>query len=174
MTISWCLTHLSRQFAKRREAHPLFHSDRGLQYTSKVFQSSSQAGNGAIHVHVGHCIDNCPVEGSGELCERRSYSLNKFSNGDELRSAIGNRYVHLCTNVFQERFGVRTPMEVRAAALDAKLPEQFRLLRTNGFRNTKRNARHNRMPQIPMLILKYNMEFTAIVQSKCNAPRHPN
>ena len=47
---------------------------------------------------VGHCIDNCPIE----------------------------QYVHFYNyKRFQKRFGVRTPMEVRAAALNVKIPEQF-------------------------------------------------
>ena len=53
------------------------------------------------------------------------YSLNKFNGGDELRSAI-DQYVQFYNyERFQERFGVRTPMEVRTAALNAKIPEQF-------------------------------------------------
>ena len=53
------------------------------------------------------------------------YSLNKFSSGDELRSAI-DQYVHFYNDErFQERFGVRTPMEVRTAALHTKILEQF-------------------------------------------------
>ena len=111
---------------KNPEAHPLFHSDRGFQYTSKVFQSKlSKQGMEQSMSRVGHCIDNCPVEGFWGIMKAEMYSLNKFSNGDELRSAI-DQYVHFYNyERFQERFGVRTPMEVRAAALDAKLPEQF-------------------------------------------------
>lgn len=37
---------------------------------------------------VGHCIDHCPVEGGWGIVKTEMYSLNKFSNGDELRSAI--------------------------------------------------------------------------------------
>ena len=37
---------------------------------------------------VGHCIDNCPVEGFWGIVKTEMYSLNKFSSGDEVRSAI--------------------------------------------------------------------------------------
>ena len=74
---------------------------------------------------VGHCIDNCPVEGFWGIVKAEMYSLNKFSSGEELRSAI-EQYIHFYNyKRFQERFGVRTPMEVRIAALHAKNPEQF-------------------------------------------------
>ena len=74
---------------------------------------------------VGHCIDNCPVEGFWGIVKAEMYSLNKFSSGEELRSAI-EQYIYFYNyKRFQERFGVRTPMEVRAAALNAKIPEQF-------------------------------------------------
>ena len=74
---------------------------------------------------VGHCIDNCPVEGFWGIVKAEMYFLNKFSSGGELRSAI-DQYVHFYNyERFQERFGVRTPMEVRTAALHAKIPEQF-------------------------------------------------
>ena len=46
------------------DAHPLFHSDRGFQYTSKVFQFKlSQQAMEQSMSRVGHCIDNCPTEG---------------------------------------------------------------------------------------------------------------
>ena len=53
------------------------------------------------------------------------YYLSKFSNEDELRTAI-DHYIHFYNyERFQERFGIRTPMEVRSAAISAKNPEQF-------------------------------------------------
>ena len=74
---------------------------------------------------VGHCIDHCPLEGFWGIGKAEMYSLNKFSSGDELRSAI-DQYVHFYNDErFQERFRVRTPIEVRTAALHAKNPEQF-------------------------------------------------
>lgn len=111
---------------KNPEAHPLFHSDRGFQYTSKAFQFKfSKQGMEQSMSRVGHCIDNCPVEGFWGIVKAEMYFLNKFSSGGELRSAI-DQYVHFYNyERFQERFGVRTPMEVRTTALNAKIPEQF-------------------------------------------------
>ena len=111
---------------KNPEARPLLHSDRGFQYTSKAFQIKlSKQGMEQSMSRVGHCIDNGPVEGFWGIVKAEMYSLNKFSNSDELRSAI-DQYVHFYNyERFQERFGVRTPMEVRTAALATKSPEQF-------------------------------------------------
>ncbi len=79
---------------KNPDAHPLFHSDRGFQYTSKAFQFKlSKQGMEQSMSRVGHCIDNCPVEGFWGIVKTEMYSLNKFSSGDELRSAI-DQYVH--------------------------------------------------------------------------------
>ncbi len=65
------------------------------------------------------------MEGFWRIVKAEMYSLNKFNCGGELHSAI-DQYVHFYNyERFQERFGVRTPMEVRTAALNAKNPEQF-------------------------------------------------
>ncbi|MCR4898631.1 MAG: helix-turn-helix domain-containing protein [Acholeplasmatales bacterium] len=45
-------------------AKPLFHSDRGFQYTSKQFKIKlDQAGTIQSMSRVGRCIDNGPMEG---------------------------------------------------------------------------------------------------------------
>lgn len=49
---------------KYPDAHTLFHSDRGFQYTSKLFKAKldKQEMNQSMS-RVGKCIDNCPMEG---------------------------------------------------------------------------------------------------------------
>ena len=108
------------------EAHPLFHSDRGFQYTSKVFQFAlSQQAMAQSMSRVGHCIDNCPTEGLWGIVKAEMYYLTRFNNEGELRTAI-DQYIHFYNyERFQERFGIRTPMEVRSAALVAERPMQF-------------------------------------------------
>lgn len=45
-------------------AHPLFHSDRGFQYTNRTFHHKLvQAGMTQSMSRVAHCIDNGPMEG---------------------------------------------------------------------------------------------------------------
>lgn len=49
------------------EAHPIFHSDRGYQYTSRVFhQKLVKAGMIQSMSRVAKCLDNGPMEGFGE------------------------------------------------------------------------------------------------------------
>ena len=49
-----------------------------------------------------------------------------------------NKYVHFYNDErFQERFGVRTPMEVRAASLHAKNPERFLISKNKRFQKCK-------------------------------------
>ena len=49
---------------KYPDAHPLFHSDRGFQYTSKVFKAKlDKQGMEQSMSRVGRCIDNGPMEG---------------------------------------------------------------------------------------------------------------
>ena len=46
------------------DAHPLFHSDRGLRYISRIFhQMLEDAGMTQSISRVTHCIDNGPMEG---------------------------------------------------------------------------------------------------------------
>ena len=46
------------------DAHPLFHSDRGFQYTNRAFHYKlQQAGMTQSMSRVAHCIDNGPMEG---------------------------------------------------------------------------------------------------------------
>jgi transposase InsO family protein len=122
------------------DAHPLFHSDRGFQYTGKVFQFmlSQQAITQSMS-RVGHCIDNCPTEGFWGIVKAEMYYLTKFSNEAELRVSI-DQYIHFYNyERFQERFGTRTPMEVRTAALAAEKPIQFPIAENKRIRQYKAN-----------------------------------
>ena len=49
---------------KYPDAHPLFHSDRGFQYTSKQFKAMlEKQGMQQSMSRIGRCIDNGPMEG---------------------------------------------------------------------------------------------------------------
>lgn len=53
-----------KAIAANPEAKPLFHSDRGFQYTNKMFQKKLQKQEIEQSMsRVGHCIDNGPTEG---------------------------------------------------------------------------------------------------------------
>ena len=108
------------------EAKPLFHNDRGFQYTSKVFQMNlKRQGMVQSMSRVGHCIDNGPVEGFWGIVKSEMYYNRKFTDADSLRKAISD-YIDFYNNKrLQERFGDKPPAQVRAEALAAAKPAQY-------------------------------------------------
>ena len=63
-----------KALAANPEAKPLFHSDRGFQYTSKVFQKKLKDHEMEQSMsRVGHCIDNGPTEGFWGIIKSEMY-----------------------------------------------------------------------------------------------------
>jgi transposase InsO family protein len=115
-----------KAIANNPDAKPIFHSDRGFQYTSKLFQAKLREQQMQQSMsRVGHCIDNGPTEGFWGIIKAEMYYLHKFEDEKSLRSAI-ERYIHFynCERL-QARFGNRTPMEVRMEALGSDKPAQY-------------------------------------------------
>ena len=102
---------------KNPNAHPLFHSDRGFQYTSKHFRAKLDAAKMVQSMsRVGRCIDNGPMEGFWGILKSEMYYLRKFSSEQTLTSAI-EEYIHFYnTKRYQKRLRCMTPMEFHAAA----------------------------------------------------------
>jgi transposase InsO family protein len=111
---------------KNPDATPLFHSDRGFQYTSRVFQKKLQEqGMTQSMSRVGCCIDNGPIEGFWGIIKSEMYYISDFCNEDELRKAI-IEYIDYYNNYrYQERFNNLAPIEVRTAALYSEQPIQY-------------------------------------------------
>ena len=93
-------------------AHPLFHSDRGFQYTSFGFhkrlikQEMTQSMS-----RIAHCIDNGPMEGFWGILKREMYYTRKFTSRTELMHAICS-YVHYYNfERLQRKLDVMTPYE---------------------------------------------------------------
>lgn len=99
------------------DAHPLFHSDRGFQYTGKIFHSKLIAANMRQSMsRVGRCIDNGPMEGFWGILKSEMYYLRKFTSRDDLISSI-ERYLYFYNNKrYQQRLKCMTPMEFHRAA----------------------------------------------------------
>ena len=93
-------------------AKPIFHSDRGSQYTNKVFhQKLVDAGMIQSMSRVGRCLDNAPMEGWWGILKSEMYYLKKFTSREELASAIEN-YIHFYnTRRYQKRLNCMTPCE---------------------------------------------------------------
>ena len=97
-------------------AHPLFHSDRGFQYTNKTFHSKlMKAGMRQSMSRVGRCIDNGPMEGYWGILKSEMYYLKKFTSQEELTQAIENYIDFYNTKRFQLKLKCMTPMEFHHA-----------------------------------------------------------
>lgn len=98
------------------DAHPLFHSDRGFQYTSITFYNKLQAAKMRQSMsRVGRCIDNGPMESFWGMLKSEMYYLQRFTDRDELILAIEN-YIHFYNNIrYQRWLRYMTPMEFHYA-----------------------------------------------------------
>jgi len=101
-------------------ASPLFHSDRGFQYTSKAFKLKLDKVSATQSMsRIGRCIDNGPIEGFWGIIKSEMYYLRKFDNFDELKLAIDN-YIEFYNNKrLQKKLKGLSPIEYRAQTLVA-------------------------------------------------------
>ena len=103
---------LDRAIAENPDAHPLFHSDRGFQYTTKVFHDKlAAAGTTQSMSRVGKCIDNGPMEGFWGILKRERYYGRRFTSREALADMIQTYIAYYNSRRLQRRLGVRTPLE---------------------------------------------------------------
>ena len=102
------------------DAKPIFHSDRGFQYTNSVFhQKLVDRGMVQSMSRVAHCIDNGPMEGFWGILKRECYYGRRFTSRESLVQTI-ERYIDYYNNQrIQRNLGILTPMEMRAMKLAA-------------------------------------------------------
>lgn len=100
---------------KYPNAKPLFHSDRGFQYTSKAFRAKLDA-QGMIQSmsRAGRCIDNGPMEAFWGTLKAEMYYLHRFSDYDTLKEAIEKYIDFYNSGRYQHKLGGLTPLEFRA------------------------------------------------------------
>jgi transposase InsO family protein len=105
---------------KYPDAKPLFHSDRGYQYTSKVFKTKlDAAGMTQSMSRAGRCIDNGPMEAFWGTLKAEMYYLHRFSEYNSLESAI-EQYIAFYNNArYQEKLNGLAPSEYRIMLLSA-------------------------------------------------------
>ncbi|NLD25755.1 MAG: transposase family protein [Acholeplasmataceae bacterium] len=78
--------HAIKKFSKSR---PIFHSDRGYQYTSNVYKSKlKKQGIAQSMSRVGRCIDNGPMEAFWGIIKSEMYYINKFYSLEYLKQAL--------------------------------------------------------------------------------------
>jgi putative transposase len=98
--------------------HPLIHSDRGYQYTSKGFKRKIDAAKMIQSMsRVGRCIDNGPMESFWGTLKCEKYYLHQYNTFEELSIAI-DEYIHFYNyERYQKRLNGLSPMEYRAKAV---------------------------------------------------------
>lgn len=95
-------------------AKPIFHSDRGFQYTNKTFKSKlDKAGMTQSMSRVARCIDNGPMEGFWGILKSEMYYLHKFNDFESLRKAIEEYINYYNTRRYQKRLNCMAPIEYR-------------------------------------------------------------
>ena len=98
--------------AKEPDAHPLFHSGRGFQYTSAMFSTRLKKHHMKQSMsRVAHCIDNGPMEGFWGILKRGTYYGRKFNERETLVKAIENYIDYYNNERIQRKLHVMTPLE---------------------------------------------------------------
>ena len=96
------------------DAKPIFHSDRGFQYTSKIFKAKlDKAGMIQSMSRVAHCIDNGPMEGFWGILKSEMYYLHKFNDYESLKKSIEEYIEYYNNRRYQKRLKCMTPIEYR-------------------------------------------------------------
>lgn len=94
------------------DAHPLFHSDRGFQYTNRAFHSKLEAaGITQSMSRVAKCIDNSPMEGFWGILKRERYYGKRYTDKETLIKMIEDYIDYYNNKRLQRNLGVLTPME---------------------------------------------------------------
>lgn len=111
-------------------AKPLFHSDRGFQYTSKVFQKKLKDHQMEQSMsRVGHCIDNGPTEGFWGIIKTEMYQMYNITDEASLRFAINDYLRFYSEERPQDRYHCKTPLEVRKEAFSTDYPTEYAIPR---------------------------------------------
>ena len=94
------------------DAHPLFHSDRGFQYTSwQFFIKLKKQHMKQSMSRVAHCIDNAPMEGFWGILKREMYYGKRFNSKVDLMSTIESYIKYYNTERIQRNLHLMTPVE---------------------------------------------------------------
>ncbi len=98
--------------AAEPEAHPLFHSDRGFQYTSKQFSVKLKNHHMKQSMsRVAHCIDNGPMEGFWGILKREMYYGKRYTSKADLVNAVESYLRYYNMERIQRKLCLMTPVE---------------------------------------------------------------
>ena len=92
------------------DAKPIFHSDRGFQYTGSVFQSKlSSQGMEQSMSRVGHCIDNGPTEGFWGIIKSEMYYLQTLRTKSHCVPPLRNTSISTTMSVSRNALKLEPP-----------------------------------------------------------------
>ena len=111
------------------DAKPIFHSDRGFQYTGRVFKKKLEKQEMKQSMsRVGRCIDNGPTEGFWGIIKAEMYQMYEITDEASLRYAIKDYLRFYSEERPQDRYYCKTPLEVRQEALASDVPREYPIL----------------------------------------------
>lgn len=102
------------------DATPIFHSDRGFQYTNAKFHKMlDDQGMTQSMSRVGKCIDNGPMEGFWGILKRERYYKKSFKSKEAITSMIEEYIEYYNNKRYQRNLGILTPFEKYTEYLNA-------------------------------------------------------
>lgn len=109
------------------EATPLYHSDRGFQYTRTVFKTKlEQYGMIQSMSRVSRCIDNGPCEGfQGQFKDMLFILYPHIKSKEEMINAIYGTLDYYINEYPQKRYKGKTCGEVRTEAMQTSEPISY-------------------------------------------------
>lgn len=115
------------------DARPLFHSDRGFQYTRKVFKARLEdLGMTQSMSRVSRCIDNGPMEGfQGILKDLIDVLYPDVCSYEAMEKAVYASFDYYINEYPQHRFKGKTAGEVRREALSTEVPVDYPIPKNN-------------------------------------------
>lgn len=115
-----------KAIAANPDAKPIFHSDRGFQYSSKIFKKKLEKQDIKQSMsRVGHCIDNGPTEGFWGIIKSEMYQMYDITDEASLKYAIKDYLRFYSEERPQDRYHCKTPLEVRQEALASDAPTEY-------------------------------------------------
>ncbi|MGI6608213.1 MAG: IS3 family transposase [Erysipelotrichaceae bacterium] len=129
---------LNKAIEANPEAQPLFHSNRGYQYTSPAFRNKlKQLGMQQSMSRVGLCVDNCPSEGLWGIIKDEMYQMYDIYDEQPLIQALIDYIEFYNYRRYQERYDCKAPMKVRTEALQTEAPKRYPIPVNRRIENTK-------------------------------------
>jgi transposase InsO family protein len=104
--------------AANPHAKPLFHSDRGFQYTNRQFKNKLDSISATQSMsRVSRCIDNGPMEGFWGIIKSEMYYLQRFHTYEQLKQAIDDYMEFYNKRRLQKNLKGLAPIQYRNQAL---------------------------------------------------------